>query len=380
MVVKLNVKTLKRLQRQHEGGDFLLAFDNRADPQESLALVTRAVEFANSQFFDDVSGNLMYGDTPIVAPRELVVYITECDSPEALDRWCAALVTSLDEAGWSGQVAPVRSEHCFYDDPDNYVDSYVAGLVVPIDLDGYYSDLTAGKGRTRWLVDSARTKALVDLATSFVLDGPGEIYFRHGLVQFRVTRETVHQVATMAISQAPPVALTRIGPDKGMARVLLGTLGHVHYELHLPGADWQEHVDVLTRQVDQHTNIIEYGFIRTGWSVSVGWHAIIDRRPPRPPHVRGNYSGTARELDASRVPDAFAIQWLTDKHLANASNLDRWEVEQISGRLHRVTAQPLAPWFTDPEPAQDVMDRARTDFGSLILTGEDLKTALRARH
>lgn len=82
-------------------------------------------------------------------------------------------------------------------------------------------------------------------------------------------------------------------------------------------------------------------------------------------------------LWSAYVPDAFGVQLLTGRHLAQAHDLSRWQVREVAEDRWLVEARDLAAWFrpTDreavrsrqfPEPA--LRSSARDDFGSMILT------------
>jgi hypothetical protein len=79
------------------------------------------------------------------------------------------------------------------------------------------------------------------------------------------------------------------------------------------------------------------------------------------------------------VPDACVQQVLTRAHLDAAADLSRWDVEELAPNRYVVTHPEPSRWFLpDPEGRQgtrvdpDVLDRARDDFGAMILGARDL--------
>lgn len=72
------------------------------------------------------------------------------------------------------------------------------------------------------------------------------------------------------------------------------------------------------------------------------------------------------------VPDARGAMVLTDAHLGRARDLTDWSVESLGHGRHLVQARDLAAWFAQPEPAPDVLAKARADFGPMILTRADV--------
>lgn len=86
-----------------------------------------------------------------------------------------------------------------------------------------------------------------------------------------------------------------------------------------------------------------------------------------------------RHLGASFVPDAFGIQLLTSAHLARARDLSSWDVEEVAKDRWLVRAKDLSPWFDVADavelrslalPTPALRDKARHDFGDMILTEE----------
>lgn len=91
------------------------------------------------------------------------------------------------------------------------------------------------------------------------------------------------------------------------------------------------------------------------------------------------------QLWSRYLPDAYAVQVVTDEHLAKAHDLSSWHVETVAPGRHLVRAKDLQPWFNldanlgpyDPEtqsmrqfPDDEVLDKARHDFGEMILSYE----------
>ena len=75
-----------------------------------------------------------------------------------------------------------------------------------------------------------------------------------------------------------------------------------------------------------------------------------------------------RHLLGSRVLDAYGIQLLTDAHLAHAHDLSGWHVETVAPGRHVVRARDLAASYAGNQPDPAVLERARADFGDMILT------------
>ena len=73
------------------------------------------------------------------------------------------------------------------------------------------------------------------------------------------------------------------------------------------------------------------------------------------------------------VLEPSGIQILTDRHLAHAHDLAGWSTTRLDGDHVLVEAHDLGPWYATPRrqhesPDPDLLDRARRDFGDMILT------------
>jgi hypothetical protein len=362
---------LRRAARRAEGGGFSIHFARDRSSVAGDDAVSTAVEVANRRFSN--LEDIMSAARPATTPHGPVAHVQECDSNEALDAWLTGLAASLQEQGWSGKVREIRTEETPYDRPGNHVEALGAGVVLPVDRSVLDARLVAGGSGESWLVDPDTTRQALGPAVEFVLRSPGELFLRHGLTQFRIDPADAANLVAKAIAAGPPVALTRAAQGGDVARVYLGRLGHVHYELRSQSGGWAAEVSTLSTQLRAHADHAEYGLVRRIWSVAVGWNGLVDRHPPRPPSVRGSYAWFTRHLESSRVPDAYGHQLLTGEHLNHAHDLGHWRVEQVSARLYGVTAREPEAWFANEKPPSGVLDRARADFGDMILTDPEVK-------
>jgi hypothetical protein len=102
---------------------------------------------------------------------------------------------------------------------------------------------------------------------------------------------------------------------------------------------------------------------------------VLDGWPPELPRSpaldspRGYYR-FHRHLDHERVPDACGVQLLTEAHLARAHDLSNWTVTPVADGRYLVEARDLAAWYQTDQPSEDVVARAREDFGDMILLTE----------
>lgn len=83
-----------------------------------------------------------------------------------------------------------------------------------------------------------------------------------------------------------------------------------------------------------------------------------------------------RDLWPQRVIDAHGLQVLTAGHLARAHDLSDWRTHKVEDR-YLVEARDLDAWYTADEPDPQMLEKARADFGAMILTRAQLD-AIRA--
>jgi hypothetical protein len=81
------------------------------------------------------------------------------------------------------------------------------------------------------------------------------------------------------------------------------------------------------------------------------------------------------ELYAEWIPDPCGIQILTTAHLAKAHDLSDWTLAELDQDHWLVEARDLAAWYATPIGPFDyhrpaLIDKARADFGDMILTRE----------
>ena len=95
------------------------------------------------------------------------------------------------------------------------------------------------------------------------------------------------------------------------------------------------------------------------------WDSLVARSPvPR-------YDGPLRQvrhLLGRRVVDAYGVQVLTDEHLDRARDLSDWLVEPLGHGRNLVRARDLDTWLGPDGPGPQTLERARQDFGDLVLS------------
>ncbi len=219
----------------------------------------------------------------------------------------------------------------------------------------FAADLTQVPGAERgqtWAVEEDLTRDLVEHAAGW-LDVPGaKHYYRHGLW------------STPTVGVPPVVSLTQAVPDPYTSTTLtvLRTKPVRHRVVNFeregrvscqdvdPALGPRDQLALLMECVAWRPDALDYAFIAFdhGGSENVWWGDYTHYHLPNgltEPYLRGH-----RPVLASRVPDAFGIQVLTDAHLEHAHDLTDWTIEEIAPGRHLVTARDLDPWLVAPGP------------------------------
>lgn len=136
-------------------------------------------------------------------------------------------------------------------------------------------------------------------------------------------------------------------------------------------ADAARAADFLTTQAD----MVDYACVRTGRRRLTWFELSSDE--PRPPG--GSPASLRGEPARNYVPDAYGIQVLTAGHLGRAHDLSSWNVDDLGHDRFLVTAADLRPWIVPDVPPDDVLARARADFGDMIASEDYLSELRRLR-
>lgn len=149
-----------------------------------------------------------------------------------------------------------------------------------------------------------------------------------------------------------------------------------------PGLTDLERVERLTELLVEFAADLELGVIRMSTALDRGLPSEmhpLERFPPR-----ASWSSVP-QLWSAYLPDAHGIQLVNDEQLAKAHDLSDWQIETVSPERHLVSARNLQAWFggterlgalgpmpprADAVPVPSALEKARRDFGDMILTSD----------
>lgn len=373
--VQVNTAALVREWRALGGESLWILFKTRQDHVPAIAALRRAVvavdQSLSCQAPDPGIGVASLG----LSRNGPVAYLDFCDSADILKRWAIAVAAELEAQGASGRLTEVRPEATPYDRPGNHVDCTTAGLVLPMHENVAHNRDDGSGSSTRWPVDDDLTTQMVDEVLDFCLAGRGEVFFTHGMTQFRIDTADARTLLAQAIAQDPPVSLTWLGMDAVVRRAVLYSRGRAFFEWRDESVQGSQLAEHLSRILVAHAGRLEYGFVRQSWSPAVGWDDVVDWCPPRLPRVPVTYSRRPLHLERTLVPDAYGIQLLSRAHLDRAPDLSNWQVEEVAPGRYLVTSTQLDAWFGPEGPNEATLRKARHEFESLIMDQGDYERA-----
>ena len=359
-----------------------ILFKTREDHAQALAAFRHAIEVVErtlSSEAPDEPPQIGVG-WPGVSRYGPVTFLDFCDSADILKRWAIAIAAELEAQGATGRLTEVRPEHTPYDPPDKHVDCTTAGLVLPIHENVTHKRDDGSGALNRWPVDDDLTAQMVDEVLDFCLRGRGDVFFMHDMTQFRIDPAEARTLVTQAIAHSPPVSLTWLGMDAVVRRAVLYSRGRAYFECRDESVQGSQLAESLSRILVAHADRLEYGFVRQSWLPAYGWDNVVDWRPPRLPRVDVTYSRVRigdlpLHLEQTLVPDAYGIQLLSRAHLDRDPDLRDWHVDEVVPGRYLVAARQLDVWFGPEDPHETTLEKARREFGSLIIDEEDLERA-----
>ena len=318
----------------------------------------------------------IYGsaDEPVMTPQGPAIALTVYDG-EALDAWMDSFVDGLSKRGYGGVLTTHRQDY-----PDMRRSSLrpLPCVTAVLGLSGWTFRSNRDRPQTRgaWASDPVLAGELADWALGWVTSGElvtgSEVFLCASGVAMKVDARSAQDLLSSALGRARADA--EIGAYAGVSegrRIRFDTAGRLIVESRSTSRGWEEVVAELTDLVRANAARVDYAFIRQAWMFSLGLFDVSNRMPPRLPHhpggtaPTGNFEGR-QDRDESYVPDAHAIQLLTDSHLERAVDLTHWAHEEMEPGRHLVSAHHLKGWFAAPDLDPELVERARRDFRPLI--------------
>jgi hypothetical protein len=142
--------------------------------------------------------------------------------------------------------------------------------------------------------------------------------------------------------------------------------GTTSYADHDPSLSLTEKLALARQPLSFDLEHTDLAFVTTAQPSGSPWR--LDPRDDSWPHVDESDVRYNRPLLASMVPDANGIQILTRAHLERANDLSDWTVKHLAHGRYLVEAPDLNAWYANALPDPAVREKARADFGDMIMT------------
>jgi len=358
--VEVDIRSLGKAMR--DGSDFWIHFRTVNCSRHDLG---QALNTAN-----DPDGT--FGEGPWDTPTGYAIRVRPGDL-DNFDRWQTQLVASLDYLGATGRLEGVE--------PAGFRGNWPTDDPTPAAFLSWHEDLdaaTADENRTsHWHVPLDATTQILEHAAAWTATGGDQAIVYLGPFPLAVSPESdvLSMMHSSLVSNGNTASIRFHSIQKRGRMATLRPGGAATMQEIGASVPWQQRVGAVHEALTTGpTQNLDLAFIRSAPSYARAWTQIDIRqkRDPRQklPDLHERNVRYNRHLLSSYTPDAHGIQILTDQHLSRARDLSSWNIQEIGDSRYLVKAEDLTPWYSTPLPDQDVVDQARQDFGSMILTKE----------
>lgn len=287
--------------------------------------------------------------------------------------WVTALNQALQEGGLSVTGSIMRSQRTGEDDSVELRSHLFPAVFIGYQLETYHPLTRSFNG---WQVDQATTRRLADRYVewlSTIETGTTWAYTQTN-APVALDRAAEFLRATAAISPFGK-KVKRVAEDRMPTLIVtLRQLGQaVTQECDL-SLTWRQRLERQTARLCADADVMDVGLIKTASSIAGDWTGLSMRREPhihKPVRLPLDYERN-RHLWDEYVIDAAGVQLLTDKHLTHAHDLSDWTVEEVAPDRFLVTARDLESWYAGPVAQPETVERARRDFGDMILSWDTI--------
>lgn len=369
--VRVDTAQLLRAFAAHEGDDLWLHFVPDQDSEHVEALVDEAIEQANLEFEsgegaeDGWDAGVDGPWVPPVGPRVYQFCEVRGGTVDAFAHWLDTFRAALRVAGLAGTISVAPEE----DHP-----SYALVSTVPVhQLTAFvaYSLADQPVEPFTWSVAPDVTSRICrHIAKAAVFPNAETYLFARRLM--RMAPDTAADALPRVLPRSYRASLTFLRPDppRVLTHIFL-TNGRVTRLVYDPTQGWRDRlatcIDLLTGLPDQTAVGLVEPALGRDWE-------NLGRGPYGLPGTDAAHFRYYAALLPEYVPDARGVMLLTDAHLAKAHDLTSWTITPMGDGRHLVQHDDLAAWYADPDhPDLDLLDRARTDLGDMILTPDVLR-------
>ncbi|MCX5398377.1 hypothetical protein [Streptomyces sp. NBC_00102] len=322
---------------------------------EVIAGVARQGLVAANNAADKTAPDSAWGSFLTASFAGVSVKIGSLWSDGALVRWLDAFAGELRAGGLSGELRATETIRL----PD-----WVRQIAEPM-MTAYVALSAPGDaGAAGWAERAARWAA----------EAGGDAYVSSaGMSQLDTTGDVAAHLAwTLRVASSGSLLYADAQASRA-AIVEIERDGQATYQTHDTSATLEDRTGRARAAVLAEAEHAHYAFMAPTPRRAYGWDARGRALPPLRPEVPATALSVDAHLWNRFVPDVHCMQLLTDEHLAKVSDLSRWTVTPVAPGRTLVEAPDLAEWLRTGGPAPSVLDRARADFGRVLVSADDLR-------
>ncbi|MFD6422596.1 hypothetical protein [Streptomyces sp. NPDC060198] len=317
--------------------------------------VARQGFWAANEVANEAAPDSVWGSGLAATLAGVSVLVDGLASEEALVTWLEAFGGELRAGGLSGELRAatgVRLPDWVKQLADPMVTAYVA-LSAP-----------GGAGAAGWAERAARWAAGAG-GDAYVAGG--------GMSQLDTTGDVAAHLASALHVASSGDLLHADAQASRAAFVQVCRYGRATYQFHDASASPEARADRARAAILAEAEHAHYALVAPTRYPAYLWDDRARALPPLRPEVPGFALRTKAHLWDRFVPDVHCMQLLADEHLAKVSDLSRWTVTPVAPGRTLVEAPDLAEWLRTGGPAPSVLDRARADFGRVLVSADDLR-------
>lgn len=295
---------------------------------------------------------------------------------------CTLIAQRLSEAGEDVRVGvpPI------YPYPDRFTPKVLPCLVMAHRLDPPASTIPRfQRSQVHWRLTEAVQRRRLDRAAEWLTE-PSRFAAVGGLRLMPASREDAAAKLESFFGSKYDTVFANAHDSAGSLsrQIVFRDWGESSWRGSYPGLSELERVERLTELLVEFAPDLELGAIRVCSTFDIGG-GKFSQMYPLAPLLIGDPWGTTPQLWSAYVPDAHGVQVVNDEQLSKAHDLSEWHIETITPGHHLLTAADLSAWFERsvyreapwPTPAQldlvptaATLEKARRDFGEMILTSD----------
>jgi hypothetical protein len=316
--------------------------------EELAATLTVAVRAADDEESDT------FGEDPVVSVAGGSVRVKDYWDEESLLAWLAVLVREMSAAGFAGLIhaTPTIARPRWLRDVRGprltafvaYDETFLSPALEPV--------AAWCQGGADW---TAKTSGDTYISVRGMSQDAAAVGAGMGIRLAQAVRARALTVMMQAQPQVAPVAQVAYTPS-----------GYAIYQVYDPLVPVLAVFDRIRQALLIGAEQLRLGFVAPVDTWAYVWPDRDKALPPLPT-VPAAALRLNNPLWRQYVPDAHALQLLTDEHLRHVADLSRWNVRQVAPGRHLVEAGNLDDWFAPGGPPDSVVRQARADFGDAII-------------